>query len=420
MRLLYLSQLVPYPPDAGPKVRQYYTLRYLAQRHSITLVAFSRKDDTPEAIEHLKTFCKDVFTVEMKRSRVRDAVTLLGSRLSGGSFIIQRDTLAEMAMRVENELLAGYDLVHADQLWMAQYALLAERLAAEGKIRRPRLVLDEHNACYQIFQRLAQSTNNPLMKLALEREWRALKRYEAQACARFDHVVTVTDEDRLTLEEMVDEVRRGAGERETPLLERKRRTEFSTIPICVDTQAVQPVQPVIGSHQVLHLGTMFWLPNVEGVLWFMREVMPLLREKVPDATLSVVGKNPPDSIRAQASREAGIEVIGYVPDPRPYLEQAGAFIVPLFAAGGMRVKIVDAWRWGMPIVSTRIGAEGIRYREGENILIADDAEAFAQALAQLLLDDALNRRLRENGRRWVEEHYDWQRVYPAWEGVYRG
>ena len=419
MRVLYLSQLVPYPPDAGPKVRQYYTLRYLAQRHTLTLAAFARDDDKPEAIEHLKGLCKNVYTVPMKRSRLRDGATLLGSWLNRGSFIIQRDTAAEMAMRVEDELLGGYDLVHADQLWMAQYALLAERLAAEGKIRRPRLVLDEHNACYQIFQRLAQGSGNPITRLLLEREWRALKRYEAQACARFDHVVTVTDEDRLILEGMVNEIRGGAGEGATPQPGRTRQTEFSTIPICVDTQEVQPVQPAQGSQEVLHLGTMFWLPNVEGVLWFIYEVMPRLRERLPAATLSVVGKNPPDSIRSLASRQAGIEVAGYVPDPQPYLERAGAFIVPLFAAGGMRVKIVDAWRWGLPIVSTRIGAEGIRYRDGENILIADDAEAFAQAVARVLQDGELNRRLRENGRRWVEKEYDWQRVYPAWDEVYR-
>lgn len=419
MRVLFLSQLVPYPPDAGPKVRQYYTLLYLAERHSVTLAAFAREDDKPEAIEHLKSLCKNVYTAPMKRSKLRDGMALVGSWLRGGSFIIQRDTAAEMAMRVEDELLGGYDLVHADQLWMAQYALLAERLAAEGKIRRPRLILDEHNACFQIFQRLAQGSGNPLTRLLLEREWRALKRYEAQACARFDHVVTVTDEDRLILEEMVNEVRQGSGQSEQPLPGGSRRTQFSTIPICVDTQEVQPVPPAQGSQEVLHLGTMFWLPNVEGVLWFMREVLPRLREKLPGATLSVVGKNPPDSIRLLASRESGVEVTGYVPDPRPYLERAGAFIVPLFAAGGMRVKIVDAWRWGLPIVSTRIGAEGIRYRDGENILIADDAEAFAQALARVLQDGELNQRLRENGRRWVEEQYDWQRVYPAWDEVYR-
>ena len=94
------------------------------------------------------------------------------------------------------------------------------------------------------------------------------------------------------------------------------------------------------------------------------------------------------------------------------------FIVPLFAGSGMRVKILDAWRWGLPVISTSIGAEGIGYRDGENILIADEPEAFARAVVRLMIDDGLNQALRQNGRGWVEEHYDWQRVYPAWDAVY--
>jgi glycosyltransferase involved in cell wall biosynthesis len=107
-----------------------------------------------------------------------------------------------------------------------------------------------------------------------------------------------------------------------------------------------------------------------------------------------------------------------VADAQPYLENAAVFVVPLFSAGGMRVKIVDGWRWGLPIVSTTIGAEGIRYLDGENILIADSPEDFAKAVLRVLSEPELAQRLRQNGRRWVEEHYDWQKVYPAWDSVY--
>ncbi len=138
MKILYLSQLVPYPPDSGAKVRQYYVLRHLTQRHQVSLVAFSRSDDTPEALAHLKEFCRDVRTVPMERSRLRDGLALLGSWLRGESFIIRRDKVPAMTALVEEELLdGGYDLVHADQLWMAQYALLAAGLSGQGRIERP-------------------------------------------------------------------------------------------------------------------------------------------------------------------------------------------------------------------------------------------------------------------------------------------
>jgi len=414
MRILYLSQLVPYPPDSGPKVRQYYALRYLAQHHEVTLVAFSRPDDKPEAIEHLKGLCQAVYTVPMKRARWRDALALAGSWLSGKSFIIRRDWVPAMAKRVEAEITRGnYDIVQADQLWMAQYGLLADQLARAGKVVRPWLVLDEHNACFQIPQRLAQGESNRLKRLALEREWRALYRYEAQACASYDHVVTVTEEDRAILESMVRIADEGNGETSHP------KPSFSTIPICVDAAAVKPVGSHPGAANVLHLGTMFWPPNVEGVAWFAREVWPRVRQQVEGASLTIVGKNPPEAVRSLVQDGTGIQVTGYVADPLPYLEAAGAFIVPLFSAGGMRVKIVDGWRWGLPVISTSIGAEGIRYRDAENILIADKADSFARAVVQALQDKELNQRLRVNGRRWVEEMYDWQRVYPAWENAYQ-
>jgi glycosyltransferase involved in cell wall biosynthesis len=190
------------------------------------------------------------------------------------------------------------------------------------------------------------------------------------------------------------------------------------VPICVDPKQVSPVVHRNGDvPTVLHLGTMFWPPNIAGVLWFAREVLPLIHEQLPTARLVVVGKNPPPAVQALA-KDPRIRVTGYVADPAPYLEAADAFIVPLHAAGGMRVKILDAWLWKLPIISTTIGAEGIDCRDGENILIADDTFAFAQATLRLLTDLDLNQRVRANGRTWVEAHYGWSVVYRHVDRVY--
>jgi polysaccharide biosynthesis protein PslH len=406
MHILFLSQLLPFPPDTGAKVRSYFVLRYLAQNHRITLLAFTRPDDPPGAVEYLQSFCAEIYTIPIHRSRSRDVQSLVASSLSGKSFVIQRDFVPEMAQKVDQLTTAeAFDAVHADQLWMAQYAIRA-------KSRKPglRLVLDEHNACYQIFQRLAEGERNPLKRLFYEHESRVLRRYEAGACTQFTQVVTVTREDQTILRGMLSEL----GIEEIHF-------NFATIPICVDTQEVQPVMPAADSHNVFHLGTMFYLPNITGMIWFVKEVWPRVLAQNPQATLTIAGKNPPPEIRelSDANYEGQrIKVTGYVPDPRPYLEGAKVFIVPLLAGGGMRVKIVEAWRWGLPIVSTSTGAEGIDYRDEENILIADGVEAFAGAVARVLSEPDLAQRLRENGRRWVEQHYDWRQVYPAWDAVY--
>lgn len=406
MKILFLSQVIPYPTDAGPKTRAYYCLRHLhAVGHQVVLVYFSRPADHPQAIAHLQQFCSEVISLPLPRSRLRDGISLARALLRRRPFIIERDSLPQMHALVQRLLDSGsFDAVHSDQLWMAQYARQARQA---GSKTGPLLVLDEHNACFQIVQRLAVGEGNRLKQWILQGEARKVQAYEARCLAQFDRVVTVTQEDRRILEGLAS----GAPPASSP------RTAFETIPICVDPQQVRPAQPTSGSKNVLHLGTMFWPPNAEGVLWFARKVWPQVQAQIPQATFTIVGKNPPEAVRALAA-SGKIEVTGFVQDPQPYLDQAAVFIVPLFSGSGMRVKILDAWSWGLPIVSTSIGAEGLEFRNGENILIADSAQEFAQAVLRLLQDEPLAARLRQNGRDWVSQVYDWRKVYPAWDALY--
>ncbi|MGQ9787047.1 MAG: glycosyltransferase family 4 protein [Anaerolineae bacterium] len=394
MRILLLTQVLPYPLDAGPKTRAYYVLRHLVERgHTVMLVSFTRSDDTDESLAHLRTFCQAVHTVRMVRSLYKDALFLVTSVLGRRSIVIARDTHREMRTLL-NQLLAQqqFDVVHADQLWMAQYALQCQGM---------RRVLDAHNAVYLIPQRLAASETNPLKHVLLRRESRALAEYEAEVCRRFDRVVTVTEEDRRLLQALAGDGR-----------------DITVIPICIDPAEKPLVARRAQPRRLLILGTMFWPPNVEGTLWCAREVLPLVLREVPDAVLTIVGKNPPPAVCALAGPH--VKVTGYVPDPAPLLAESAAFLVPLRAGGGMRVKILDAWCWGVPIVSTTIGAEGIAVCPDENILIADTPADFAAATVRLLREPELGDRLRVAGRAWVEAHYDWRKVYARWDEVYAG
>ena len=411
-RILFLSQLVPYPIDAGPKVRSYHVLQYLAAAgHRVTLVAFQRATDRPENLEHLRQFCEEVHTVPMRRSRSRDAWHLARSLLTGHPFMVIRDWSSAMAGLIRELLVTApkssqgrFDAIHADQLWMAPYALWA----SFQSIDRLRLILDQHNAVFQIPQRLAVLRRNPLIRTLLRWEARKLVRYEAMACSHFDCVVTVTPEDRDTLATL------------TMKRQRANRPSFVTIPICIDPAAKLPVSRVTCPRRVTFLGGLHWPPNAEGILWFAREVWPQVVRQIPDAVLTVIGKEPPVQLVRQAASDSSYKITHYVSDPAPYLAETAVFIVPLHAGGGMRVKIVDAWSWGLPVVSTSIGAEGLNYRNGENLLIADTSEAFAQAVVRLLTDPGLATRLGAVGRHTVEEYYDWHKVYRAWDSVYTG
>ena len=412
--ILFLTQVLPYPLNSGAKIRAYYVLRQLAQQHDVTLVSFVREDDRAEDVAHLQTFCRAVHPVRMRRSRLRDARALVKSALTSTPAVIARDEIGEMH-RVLQRLVTEqtFDVVHADQTSMAQYALYV-RTCARVNVQT---CLDAHNALYRIPERMATHEANPVRRWLYVREARALQRYETAAYRQFDHVVFVTEVDRKELFHSDGDGDQSAVLRPLPPAP---CPSSSVIPICVDPAYKPLVERKARPMAVTHLGTMFWPPNIEGVLWFARRVFPRVLAEVPEARFVVVGKDPPQEVRDLALQVRRVQVTGYVPDPKPYLAETGVFIVPLRAGGGMRVKIVDAWAWGVPIVSTTIGAEGIAVEDGRDILIADEPEAMAEAVIRVLRDPALGQRLRANGRDCVEARYNWRHVYTAWDEVYAG
>ena len=364
-RVLFLTQVLPYPLDSGAKTRAYYVLRHLAQTHDITLVSFVRPEDRPEAVAHLRQFCRQIECVPMRRSPWRTAWAGLRALATGRSAVIVRDATPEMS-RCLRSLPGPFDVIHADQTSMAQHAFAAAELLSRAGGPRPRLVLDAHNALYRIFEQTAADEPNPLRRAVVRREARAMRRYELDLMRSFDAVVCVSAADRQAL----------------------AVPEAPVIPICVDLADRELVPLAAEQDLILNLGTMFWPPNVRGVLWFAREVLPLIRQALPAARLAIIGRRPPAEVQALAN-DPGVDVLGYVEALNPYLARTAAFIVPLDAGAGMRVKIVDAWGWGVPIVSTTLGAEGIAVRDGEDILLADDAQSFAEAVVRLLQNRAL-------------------------------
>jgi glycosyltransferase involved in cell wall biosynthesis len=401
-RILFLTQVLPYPLNAGPKVRAYHMLRHLAGQHDITLVSFIRPDDSADAIAHLGGICRDVHTVPMQRSTWRNLKAGGKGLLTGLPIVMARDEIEDMQALVRRLASSqSFDIVHADQLSMSAYGLLAAQAGALPAL------LDEHNAIYLLAQRMIADERNWARRVVMAREAKAFARYEARTCQAYDAVLTVTSEDREHLLALYAPEQRAA-----------LRDKFTVVPISVDPDEIRAVahRPSAVS-TIVHVGTMFWPPNVAGVLWFAREVLPLIHQRLPDARFVVVGKAPPPEVQALAS-DPRIAVTGYVAELEPYLAEADAFVVPLHAGGGMRVKILDAWLWGLPIVSTPIGAEGIELRDGENIMLAENAPVFADTVVRLLTDEGLNQRLRTAGRAWVEETYAWRGVYRRADQVY--
>ena len=394
MKILFLSQVLPYPLDAGPKMRSYYVLRHLAQQHEVTLLTFVRDTDRPEDVDHLAQFCHQIHTVLMQRRRLNDLWFLMQSMVTGQPFLIMRDQVAVMTERVQTLVQEqAFDAVHTDQLWMAQYAEVAKRVCS-----RLKLILDQHNAVYLIPQRLADSESNPMKRLFLQQESSRLRHYETAVCQKFDHVVWVTEKDRQVVE---------------PLTKATSSEPSLVIPICVEPHSNGKKPSKRQKSRITFLGGLHWPPNAQGVLWFAKEIFPLVQAEAPETILTVIGKSPPAELQGEQ-----IEVTGYVTDLTTLLAETAVFIVPLLAGGGMRVKILDAWNWGLPIVSTTIGAEGIAAEHEENMLIADTPELFAQAIIRLLQEHDLAECLVENGHHTLMAQYNWQTIYRAWDKIY--
>lgn len=394
MNILFLSNVLPYPLDAGPKVRSYYALRYLAQYHRVTLVAHTRASDTAAAVAHLRSFCHAVHCVPIARSPLRDAMYFTSALLRRQSFLVARDNLASMrAALAALTARQAFDAIHADQLSTALYALAQAA---------PRRVLDQHNAVWTIVNRLAQNQTFAPKRWLLRRETALLKRHEAAMNQAFDQVLTVTDQDRRALEFA------GAPPR-APLL---------TIPICIDPDTFQPIARNADAQHIGCVGGMFYPPNVDGILWFARHVLPQVWQEFPQTKFYVIGARPARELTRLGENDARIVVTGYVADPTPLLQDVAVFVVPLRAGGGMRVKILDAWARALPVVTTRIGCEGIALQDGENALLADEPADFARATRALLRDRARAEQLARNGRAWVVARYNWRETYRAFDQVY--
>lgn len=377
-------------------------LRYLAQNHEVTLVSFVRDDDSQAAVAHLAQFCTAVYTAPLARSRRQDGLALLKSVVSGQPVVIIRDYSAALVNLLHEVIReTPFAAVHADQTSMAQYGLLARDMH-EGQ--RPFTLLDQHNAMYLLLRRQA-GYEKGWQRFVWQREARLFEQYEAVVCREYDHILTVTQEDK-------DALLRLFPAEERPL----RENSFTAVPICGSPEDQPLIELVDEGPHIIHLGTMFWPPNVEGVLWFAESVFPLVLRQIPDAHFTIVGKNPPPSVIALGKSGSliadQVTVTGFVDNPTPFLARSRVSLVPVQAGGGMRVKIIDGWLWGIPMVSTTIGAEGIDTQPGDNILLADDPVAYAAAVVQLLTDGELRERLRRNGRLWVEQHYNWQTIYP--------
>ena len=311
-----------------------------------------------------------------------DAAAHLARRLP---YAIGKYRSAAYRQRLEDLLATGaFDLVVCDFLVPA--ANVPDRLPCPT-------VLFTHNVEAEIWRRHAAMARSPVRKALLTAQWRRMLRFEREAVRRFDLVIAVSETDRRTL------VR----------LYRPLKQPARVVPTGVDAAYFAEVTRPVRPRHLVFTGSMDWLPNEDGMVHFVRDVLPLIRRHEPSATLSIVGRAPTPAVQ-RLGGEYGVEVTGGVDDVRPHMAAAAIYVVPLRIGGGTRLKIFEAMAMGKPVVSTSVGAEGLPVEPGTHLLLADSTDDFAAAVVGLFRDEAARTRIANAGRQLVTERYDWSSV----------
>jgi glycosyltransferase involved in cell wall biosynthesis len=386
--LLYLSQFPPSPPTLGAQRRMEGLMAALARHHDITAVSLISPDlDAARTERAMRGYCREVALVPAQPWRgPRKRLVQLRSLFSSRSF--ERRFYDLPALRkVLDSLLSrrAFDVVNVEFPFLALPRL---KKAPPGR-PAPRLVLDEHNIEFDVAGQQARRELGLVRRLYNSTNCRKIRREELDVWRGFDGVTFCSTTDEARARAVMPEVR------------------SAVVPNAVDPEyfTPRPEDPRGDGRTLIFFGAVNYFPNVDGILYLMREIWPRIANGHPQARLAIVGQHPTPEVLA--FRGPRVEVLGRVDDVRPHLARAAVSIVPLRIGGGTRFKVLEAMAMARPVVSTSLGAEGIEAEPGRHLLVADDAAAFAAAVGRLLDDAELGARLGCEGRALVEQRYSW-------------
>jgi glycosyltransferase involved in cell wall biosynthesis len=395
MKILWVCPFFLHPTDRGAQIRTLGTLKQLAKRHEIHFAALNDpiNSEGPQRAGEYSARSISVPHAAPSRRSIAILPQLIGSLMSPVPIAVSRYESATLRQRIRQ--LAATE----------QYdSIVCDFLAAAPNV--PELgdaVLFQHNVETTIWQRHAEQAASPLKKLYAQIQASKMEAYEREVCRQSKHVIAVSDIDAARMQTMfgIDTV--------------------TSVPTGVDVDyfappAINPATPSQTS-DIVFCGSMDWLPNTDAVLYFLAEILPLIRKQIPGATFTIAGRSPEASVIKAAQETSGVTVTGKVDDMRPYLWGSKISIVPIRIGGGTRLKIYECFAAGLPVVSTTIGAEGLRYTQGSDIVIADEPEDFAASCVRLLGDDAERQSIARNALHLVQSELSWAAVSRDFEAI---
>jgi glycosyltransferase involved in cell wall biosynthesis len=392
MKILWVTTNFLHPTTRGGKIRTLEMLRRLHRRHEIHFVAIEDPLE-PEGLARAPEYSTRAYPFQYAVADKRSPAFVL--ELAKGVIDSEPVSIrrfhppamgAFLTQLIEKE---RFDREVCDFLAPAAYFPNIGRA-----------VLFQHNVETMIWRRHVDHAGNLAVRWYMRRQADRMFRFERDICRGAGHVVAVSGSDAATMRELFGVER------------------VTAIPTGVDIEYFTPPDPAPAADvDLAFVGAMDWRPNIDGVRWFVREALPLIRRARPGCSLTIVGRTPPPAIAALAREDPRIRVTGTVADIRPELWRSAVSIVPLRIGGGTRLKIYESMAGRVPVVSTSVGSEGLEVHPPADIRIADSPADFAGACLELLSDPSL--RQRQAGAAWemVAAKYSWEQVARCFESV---
>jgi GT2 family glycosyltransferase/glycosyltransferase involved in cell wall biosynthesis len=371
-RVLWLTAYLPHMGRHAGAGRMFQLLRRMSSKYRITLITFLETDGEKDFLPEVEPFCEKIIAVQ----RVEPARWQLIPYEPFDDFLTP-----EMEQALDRCLEdCDFDLIQLEYTQMASYAARAAGIP---------VLLTKHEVDFAACARRARTESNPFIKFRWFYNYLQVLNREIQLTRNVSTVICMTDPDASELKKFAPFV------------------PIHTINTGVDLDYFRPPEHPTRDARLVFVGAFQHLPNVDGMLYFCRNVLPIIRAKAPAVELLIVGSNPPPSVSSLTAMP-GVHVTGFVPDTRPFMAKSSIYIVPLRLGVGIRGKILEAWGMGMAVVSTSVGCAGLRFDHGRNLLVGDTPEQFAAHVISLLNDPAGRSRLGEEGRKTAEQFYSWE------------
>lgn len=391
MRILLIASYLPFPLHSGGHIRLYNLMKQLQDVHEITLICEKRSQQTDEDIAEVNKICKKVITVPRKQQW--SAATILKTGFSLDPFLISGHRSLEMKQQISRELEHGqYDVIHVETFYIYQN-LPTTTLP---------VILVEHNVEYLVYQRYAESASlflRPLLAIDINK----LKRIEERTWQKATKVVAVSEKEKKIMQKFAKHVALVRNGVDTNV--------FTFHDIANDFEKKKK--------KLLFIGDFKWIQNVAAASWILQHVFPIVKEHMKDVVFWIVGKNIPEKLKRVNSDEHIFFDEHNTMTTSQIFQEASVLVTPIRIGGGTSYKILEAMATGRPVITTKLGNEGIQAKENEEILIGETAGEIAEKVMNVLTDKKLYQQIAKNARVHIEKIYSWDSIAKELDAVYQ-